>query len=225
MSGRSSERARTSSDAVGSSSSSRRGSWIRARASATRWASPPERSHRAAHRRDRGGEARADRQERARSVACARRPVRPERPKRERDVLRRAERWGNRRPFWKTTPIGRRSWAGRACRRATSIERLAVQRDPALVRRPGAPRGTSTTVDLPAPFGPRSATVSPSPASKVRMNLQVAARDDGCRPRASSREDPVAHRDEHDEREDDEEQRDEDRGSGVGLAGLVDGER
>ncbi len=117
--------------------------------------------------------------------------------------------------------VARPASTARPPRRPTSRRRATIRPSSGSSR----PARQSTTVDLPAPFGPRSATVSPSLAVEFRTHLQCRRAPRGCRRRASSGEDPIAHRDEHHERQDDEQQRDQDRGAGIGLTGLVDGER
>ena len=143
-SGRSSERARTSSDEVGSSSSSSPGSSISARASATRCASPPESSAgRASRARRREPE---PVEQRARAIAAA--GFAMPRARSGNATFSIADRCGKSRQVLEHDADRPRPRAGRDAGRA-SIQRHVVERDPPVVGVEQARPGTPTTVDLP----------------------------------------------------------------------------
>ena len=124
-----------------------------------------------------------------------------------------ADRLANRRYDWNTTPIGRRSGAtnvrspGRR-RRCSSIaiRPRSIGSSPASARR---------TVDLPAPLGPRMATISPRPTVELDVEVEacraaapIVGLEASCRRscRAVPAEPAVAEADEHGERHDDQDE-------------------
>ena len=166
---RTSWRVLTSSAASGSSSSRSAGSVASARASATRWACPPDSC---------AGRASANRASPTRSshaIAVERACTLPvPRARRPNATFSRALRWAKSTWSWKTTPIGRRSGGTKTSAAGSSRTTSSTRMRPASMA--SSPDSALKSVDLPEPFGPSTASTSPAPAERSTSRVKSPRR-------------------------------------------------
>lgn len=151
---------------MGSSSSRSFGSVARARASATRWASPPE-SRLGLDWALSPSSIRCSHSVASRSASAFDLP-RLWGPK---ATLAKTVRWGKSRYSWNTMAHGRRSGG------MSTFEAGSSRTRPSRTMRPvdsgWSPARDRRSVDFPLPLGPSTATTSPSPTSRSRHSSNV----------------------------------------------------